>query len=174
MLIYPTFLHQILHTKFTRLYRNLYMGLWAAFWRIDSRIGHLRLFEYSVRLFNFSSRGILCMYMLYSYRPCVRTRIPCCIQLSQGTVYGSPESTQLSECGGHWWRQWVEDHRMRPVLRSRTGPLVGSRLSPDRALRRVCSCSDATDGESDMDWVGICKSKKYRAKTPNTVPYSVG
>ena len=50
------------------------------------------------------------------------------------------------------WRQWVEDHRMRPVLRSRTGPLVGSRLSPDRALRRVCSCSDATDGE--WIWIG--------------------
>ena len=151
VLIYPTFLHQILHKKFTRLYRNLYMGLWAAFWPLIP-IGHLRLFRYSPsRLFNFC-RGAYCVCTCYSYRPCVRTRIPCCIQLSQGTVYGSPESTQLSECGGHWWRQWVEDHRMRPVLRSRTGPLVGSRLSPDRALRRVCSCSDATDGE--WIWIG--------------------
>ena len=44
VLIYPTFLHQILHKKFTRLYRNLYMGLWAAFWPLIP-IGHLRLFS---------------------------------------------------------------------------------------------------------------------------------
>ena len=151
VLIYPTFLHQILHTKFTRLYRNLYMGLWAAFWPLIP-IGHLRLFSILRRVYSTFVEGHIvyvhviaigpacahASHVAYSYH-----RVLCTVVPSQPNSQSAVVIT---------WRQWVEDHRMRPVLRSRTGPLVGSRLSPDRALRRVCSCSDATDGE--WIWIG--------------------
>ena len=33
--------------------------------------------------------GAYCVCTCYSYQPCLRTRIPCCFRLSQGTVYGN-------------------------------------------------------------------------------------
>ena len=60
---------------------------------------------------------------------------------------------------------------MRPVLRSRTGPLVGSRLSPDRALRRVCSCSDATDGE--WIWIGSESVNRQNIELKHLTRYPV-
>ena len=151
------------------------MGLWAAFWPLIP-IGHLRLFSILRRVYSTFVEGHIvyvhviaigpacahASHVAYSYH-----RVPC-------TVVPSQPNSQSAVVigGGNGWRTTA--CAPSPVLRSRTGPLVGSRLSPDRALRRVCSCSDATDGE--WIWIGSesVRSTKYRAKTPNTVPYSVG
>ena len=58
--------------------------------------------------------GAYCVCTCYSYRPCLHTRIPCCIQLSQGTMYGStgtcgelcgivgPFVSRVSVCCSSW------------------------------------------------------------------------
>ena len=130
VLIYPTFLHQILHKKFTRLYRNLYMGHGAlgSVLAIDSHWPFASIQYSPSRLFNFC-RGAYCVCTCYSYRPCVRTRIPCCIQLSQGTVCTVVPSQPNSQSavvigGGNGWRT--------------TACAPSSAPGPDRSSARVC------------------------------------
>ena len=127
VLIYPTFLHQILHTKFTRLYRNLYMGLWAAFWPLIP-IGHLRLFSILRRVYSTFVEGHIvyvhviaigpacahASHVAYSYHRVLCTVVPSQPNSQSAVVIG----------GGNGWRT--------------TACAPSSAPGPDRSSARVC------------------------------------
>ena len=128
VLIYPTFLHQILHKKFTRLYRNLYMGLWAQRFGLLIPIGHLRLFSILRRVYSTFVEGHIvyvhviaigpacahASHVAYSYHRVLCTVVPSQPNSQSAVVIG----------GGNGWRT--------------TACAPSSAPGPDRSSARVC------------------------------------